>query len=266
MRAAKVQLLEENDARSPEAIVVTGGDGSIARVIPEAIALGIPIGVIPCGTFNELARTLEIPFDVAAACAAIVRGETRAIDVARVNGVYYVNEASIGASSRITWLQRSEEKQRLGWGAILASILLGLRYIRPFHATIECGDRIETMRTIQITVANSNRFGGIIDVHDAAIDDGLLDCYAIEAGGIFPIVSMVAAVIRHGAAGLRGLRTYRGTTIRLEAPHTHRIAADGEPAGTTPATFEVLPKAIKFLCRGVDGSILMRYCTSVLIQ
>jgi YegS/Rv2252/BmrU family lipid kinase len=245
LRAANVQLLEENDKRPPDAIVVAGGDGSIARVIPEAIASGVPVGVIPCGTFNELARTLKLPFDVAAACATIARGETRTIDVARVNGVYYANEASIGASSRITWLQRSEEKQRLGWGAIIGSILLGLRYVRPFQATIECGDRTETLRTIQITVANSNRFGGIIDVHGAAIDDGLLDCYAIEAGGIFPIVPLVAAVIRHGAGGLRGLRAYRGTTIRLDAPRAHRIAADGEPAGTTPAAFEVLPKAIK---------------------
>lgn len=245
LRDADIRVLEEHDARRPEAIVVIGGDGSIARVIPQALAGGVPIGVIPSGTFNELARTLKIPFDVVAACAVIAGGATRTIDVARVNGVYYANEASIGVSSRITWLQHSKEKQRLGWGAIVASILLGLRYVRPLRATIECGDRTETLRTIQITVANSNRFGGVIDVRDAAIDDGLLDCYAIEAGAIFPIVSTVAAIVRHEAGGLRGLRTYRGASIGIDTRHPHRIAADGEPAGTTPALFEVLPKALK---------------------
>ncbi len=225
--------------------MVAGGDGSIARAIPKAIELGVPIGVIPRGTFNELARTLEIPFDVSGACSIIANGVTRTIDVALVNGAYYVNEASIGASSRITWLQRSEEKQRLGWGAIAASAVHGLRYLRPFHATVECGDRTDALRVIQITVANSNRFGGIINVREAAIDDGALDCYAIEAAGIFPVFSLLLGAIRRGAHGLPGVRTYRGTAVRISGPHPHRIAADGELAGTTPAVFEVLPRALK---------------------
>jgi diacylglycerol kinase (ATP) len=250
MRAANVTICEQDDPRRPDAIVVVGGDGSIVPVIPQAIALGVPLGVVPSGTFNELARTLGLPFDIDAACATIARGHTRTIDAARVNGVYYLNEASIGASSRITRLQHSEEKQRLGWGAVVASIVFGLRYVRPLQATIVCGGRTETIRTVQITVANSNRFGGIINVRNAAIDDGVLDCYAIEAGGIFPIVSLVAAVVRHGAAGLPGLRTYRGTSVRIVTGHPHRIAADGEPAGTTPAIFEVVPKALKIFVPG----------------
>lgn len=250
LQAAGLEFLEENDVRRPDAIVVIGGDGSIAREIPLAIAMGIPLGVVPSGTFNELARTLRIPFDVHAASGVIAAGVTRSIDVARVNGAYYTSEASIGVSSRITRLQHSGEKQRLGWGAIVTSILLGLRYVRPFHATIECDGDSESLRAIQITVANSNRFGGIIDVRDAAIDDGLLDCYAIEAGGIFPIVSFVAAIARHGAGGLRGLRAYRGRAVRIETQRPHRIAADGEPAGTTSALFEVLRRALKIFVPG----------------
>ena len=244
LRAAGMEVIERRDRASPDAIVVAGGDGSIARAIPEAIALGVPIGLIPSGTFNELARTLEIPFDVETAARIIAAGSTRTIDVARVNGVYYLNEASIGASSRITRLQRSQEKQRLGWGAVAASTLHGLRYIRPFHASVACGDRVEHLRTIQITVANSHRFGGIINVRDAAIDDGELDCYVVEAGGIFPVIALVEAVIRQGAGSLPGLRAYRAPAIRVDTPHPHRIVADGEPAGTTPATFEVLPRAL----------------------
>lgn len=250
LRAADVHVLEPDDGRRPEAIVVVGGDGSIAGAIAQAIGNDIPIGVVPSGTFNELARTLRIPFDVNAACATIAGGITRTVDAARVNGVYYLNEASIGVSSRITRLQHSREKQRLGWGAVALSVLEGLRYVRPFRATVECGERRDMLRVIQLTVANSDRFGGIIHVRDAAIDDGRLDCYAIEAGGIFPVLSLLAAVIRHGTDGLPGLRAYRGARIRIDTPHRHRLAADGEPAGTTPAEFEVLPKALKIFVPG----------------
>jgi diacylglycerol kinase (ATP) len=245
LTAAGIRVLGAQDAARPDAFVVAGGDGSIVHALPEAIALKVPLGLIPTGTFNDLARTLRIPFDVAAACAIVAAGVTRAIDVARVNGVYYVNEASIGASSRIARLQHSREKQRLGWGAVAESVINGLRYVRPFRATIESDDRADCVTTIQITVANSYHFGGVINVRGAAIDDGLLDCYVVEAGGLFPVLALTAAVLRGDATGLRGLKTYRGQRIRVTSPHAHRVTADGEPAGRTPATFEVLPGAVK---------------------
>ena len=54
-----------------DAIVVAGGDGTVARHISRALELDVPIGIVPLGTFNDLARTLAIPFDLAAACALI---------------------------------------------------------------------------------------------------------------------------------------------------------------------------------------------------
>ncbi|MFY9718023.1 MAG: diacylglycerol kinase family protein, partial [Candidatus Cybelea sp.] len=89
-----------------EAIVVAGGDGTFVRYIARALELDVPLGLVPLGTFNDLARTLAIPLDIAGACEVIASGKTRCIDVARVNGVYYVNEASIGLSSRIARVQK----------------------------------------------------------------------------------------------------------------------------------------------------------------
>jgi len=245
LRACGIEVLERREKTRPDAIVVAGGDGTFVRAIPAAMELDVPMGLVPLGTFNDLARTLEIPTDVAAACALIAAGATRTIDVARVNGVYYVNEASIGASSRITRLQRTSEKQHFGWLAIVASAIRGLRYVRPFRATIQWNGSGDSMKTIQLTIANSQRFGGFISVADAAIDDGQLDCYAIEARGLFPVVALVAAVIQHGPSGLPGLRAYRSSAIRIVTPRPHRIAADGEPAGSTPALFEIVPRALK---------------------
>lgn len=233
-------------SREPvDAVVVAGGDGTFTRAIPLALARGVPMGLIPLGTFNELARTLEIPLDVAQACALIVRGATRAIDVARVNGVYYVNEASIGISSRITRLQRAADKRRWGWLAILWSVVRGLRYARPFRVEIEGNGRRERLSAIQVTVANSHRFGGLITVEDAAIDDGQLDCYALEGRGLFPVLALALAALRHRAGGVPELHTYRAPAIEIRTRRRHRIVADGEPAGRTPARFEVCPGALK---------------------
>jgi diacylglycerol kinase (ATP) len=229
-----------------DAVVVAGGDGTVARQIPHAIELDVPIGIVPLGTFNDLARTLAIPLDLAAACALIASGKTRRIDVARVNGVYYTTEASLGISSRIARLQKPADKQRFGFGAIVLSVLRAIWFARPFRAEIAYdGDRA-SLKTIQLTVANSQNFGGIITVDGAAIDDGWLDLYAVDDVGLWPAIrAVLAAVLAHQGRSAEGVRTFRSTAFSVSTRRRHRITADGEPAGTTPARFEILPGAVR---------------------
>lgn len=204
--------------------MVAGGDGTVVSQIANAMADRLPIGVIPLGTFNDMARTLDIPFSIEAACDTIAAGVTRAIDVGRVNDTYFVNEASIGISARIARRQTDDLKRRFGIFAILATTLQVVTHIIPFGAIVDFGDKRERLRTIQLTVANSNRFGGIWTIRNTAIDDGWLDLYAVTLGGV---------------------RHLRAAHFDITTRRPHRIEADGEPAGRTPARFEVLPAAIR---------------------
>jgi YegS/Rv2252/BmrU family lipid kinase len=241
-----VELVESGAlSHGLDAIIVAGGDGTLAGQIPRAIALAVPIGLVPLGTFNDLARTLAIPFDVNGACAVIASGRTRTIDAARVNGAYYVTEASIGISSRLARLQRSEDKQRFGLLAILASLLQAARYARPFRAEIAYDGKHARVRAIQLTVANSPRFGGFINVEDAAIDDGWLDCYSVEIENALQFFSVAGAIVTGRRRSARGLRTFRSTAFEVRTHRPHHISADGEPAGETPARFEVLSNALR---------------------
>ncbi|MGA8661551.1 MAG: YegS/Rv2252/BmrU family lipid kinase [Candidatus Cybelea sp.] len=228
-----------------DAIVVAGGDGTFAHQISRAIELDLPIGIVPLGTFNDLARTLAIPLDLGAACALIASGKTRRIDVARVNGVYYATEASVGVSSRITKLQRSADKRRFGFAAIALSALRAVRFARPFHAEVAYDGKRASLKTIQLTVANSQSFGGFITVDDAAIDDGWLDLYAVDGVGLWPAIRVLAAIFAHQGRSAHGVRTFRSTAFLVSTRRRHRITADGEPAGTTPARFEILPAALR---------------------
>lgn len=240
-----VDLAQAGTGDRIDAIVVAGGDGTLVHQIPRAVQLGVPIGLLPLGTFNDLARTLSIPLDPKAACEVIARGRTRAIDVAQVNDVCYVTEASIGISSRLARRQRSQDKQRFGLLAILASALQAVRYARPFHAEISSERGGARVRAVQLTVANSQRFGGFITVEDAAIDDGELDCYSVEIANAVQFVTVAAAVIAGRNRSTRGLRTFRAPAFDIRTRRPHHISADGEPAGTTPARFQVLPKALR---------------------
>ncbi len=246
LRRLGIDVIEE-DASSAglDAIVVAGGDGTLAGQISRALATGLPIGLVPLGTFNDIARTLDIPLDLEAACAVIAAGRTRPIDVARVNDTYYATEASVGISSRLARLQRSEDKQRFGFLAVVASIFAVARYARPFHVEIAHDGRRERLRAVQVTVANSQHFAGVITVGDAAIDDGWLDCYCVEVENVLEFLSVARAIVTRSRHSVPGLRTFRAQTFDVRTRHAHRVTADGEPAGTTPARFEILPRALR---------------------
>lgn len=228
-----------------DGIIAAGGDGTVVRLIGRAIALDVPIGVVPLGTFNDLAHTLALPFDVGEACDVIAAGRTRAIDVARVNGVYYVNEASIGISSRLARLQTRDEKQRFGVLSFAVSALRAFRHARPIRAEVAFDNRTERFKTIQLTVANSHHFGGFFTVGDAAIDDGWLDLYAVEINNFAQAFSAAQAIFAGRRRSVPGLRSYRAAVFRIFTRRPHRITADGEPAGTTPAVFEIIPRALR---------------------
>jgi diacylglycerol kinase (ATP) len=243
--ARGVEPVSDNQAKEGiDGIVAAGGDGTLTRVIPRAIEMNVPMGVIPLGTFNELARTLQIPLDLEGACAVIAAGRTHAIDVARVNGVYYTSEASIGISSRIARLQTPAGKKRFGYLAIVATALQAFWNSRPMHVELSFDDRVERLNTVQLTVANSHRFGGLFNVSDAAIDDGWLDVYSVDIDGLREAFSVAHAILHGRRQEEPGLRSYRAKRFFVATRHRHRITADGEPAGTTPAEFTLLAKAL----------------------
>ncbi|MEO6835044.1 MAG: YegS/Rv2252/BmrU family lipid kinase [Candidatus Tumulicola sp.] len=230
-----------------DCIVAVGGDGTIVRLIARAIESNVPIGVVPAGTFNELARTLTIPLDVKAACGVIVAGHARTIDVGRVNGVYFINEASIGISSRAARLQTSDLKRRYGFLAVAASALQALRFSRPMYAEVTYDGAVERFNTIQLTVANSHRFGGLFAVSDAAIDDGWLDLYSVEIESFWEALPVARVILQGKRESVPGLRSLRSTQFTVRQRRNHHIVADGEAAGSTPATFQVVPKALRVL-------------------
>lgn len=236
--------IELSKEETVDAVIVAGGDGTIARQVPHALALDVPIGVVPLGTFNDLARTLGVPMEIEAACSIIASGRTRRIDAARVNETYYLTEASIGISSRIARRQRPQDKQRFGFLAVVASALEAARSVRPFRAEVRFDGKRVHLRAVQLTVANSGRFGGVISVQNAAIDDGRLDLYAVEIESLRDAISVARSIVAGRQHASPGLRTFHSSAFEVRTRRPHHITADGEPGGFTPARFEVVRKRL----------------------
>ena len=103
-------------------VAVGGGDGTLNAAALGVIEAGLPLGVLPMGTANDLARTLGIAPDLDAAAKVIAIGHTRAIDLGLVNGQPFFNVASVGLSAELAQRLTSDIKRRFGRLATASSL------------------------------------------------------------------------------------------------------------------------------------------------
>lgn len=226
-------------------VIVCGGDGSISSAAMAAMESGLPLGIIPMGTANDLARTLDIPMDLPAAADVIARRKTRAIDVGTVNGHAFFNVASIGLSSDLAQRLDPDLKRRFGrLGYALAALRVLSRASR-FHATITEKGAATDVETFQIAVGNGRHYGGgnVIE-ENARIDDGHLDLYSLEMRNLWKLALMLRS-FRSGAHGAwQEVRTARCVEFDIITKKPMPINTDGEIVTATPGHFKVHPKAI----------------------
>src|SRR5215213_3828976 len=153
-------------------VVIGGGDGTLNAAASGLAELKRPLGILPLGTANDLARTLGIPADLEAALDIIGSGRTRSIDLGIVNDVMYFNVASIGLSAELAQKLTAETKRRFGRLGYAITALRVLAGARPFRADIISEGRRVHSLTLQIAVGNGRYYGGgnVIE-KDADIDD-----------------------------------------------------------------------------------------------
>ncbi|KXF75732.1 lipid kinase [Paramesorhizobium deserti] len=230
---------------SADLVIVCGGDGSVSSAAVAAMESGLPMGIMPMGTANDLARTLHIPMDLLQAADVIVQGRQRRIDVGTVNGHAFFNVASIGLSTELAQGLDPALKKRFGrFGYALAAMKV-LARANHFHARItEKGTTIEA-ETYQIAVGNGRHYGGGNVVEETAqIDDGRLDLYSLEMTNLWKLALMLRS-FRSGKHGAwEEVRTARCVEFDIETKIPMPVNTDGELVTSTPAHFKVHPKAI----------------------
>ena len=238
----------DREAHKVDLVILGGGDGTINAAAQALMNHKVPLGILPLGTANDLARSLALPLDPLAAAQVITTGETRDVDLGWVNGHAYFNVASIGFSADLASELTVDAKRK--WGTIgyaIAAFRL-LRRARPFTISIEHDGTVETVVTIQASVGNGRHYGGGMTVSETAtVDDGVLDFYSLEIDHWWRLIALLPALRRgtHGRAV--DVRAFRTKEIILKTKRPRPVNTDGELSTWTPAHFKVLPKAVKII-------------------
>jgi diacylglycerol kinase (ATP) len=233
-------------------LVVGGGDGTVSLIAPKLAGTDVVLGLLPTGTANDLARTLQLPTDLATACETVVHGKVVDIDLGTVGDDYYLNVASVGLAVAVTEALSPTLKRRVGSMAYPIAALQAYRRHRPFRARLEFpeGDHepVELDDLLQVAVANGRYYGGgAVAAPDAGIDDHLLDVYAIPRGTAWQRLQ----VARHFVSGAftESDHVLHLTTraVRLITEPELSVNVDGELSAGTPVDFGLLRNGLKVM-------------------
>lgn len=229
------------------AVVIGGGDGTLNVAVDALVEAELPLGILPLGTANDLVRTLNLPRTLPEACQVIAQGHRQSIDLGRVNGKYFFNVASCGLSIKITQELSGKLKKRWGVVAYAIAALRTMATTRRFTAVIQVDDGAEmTRKSLQIAVGNGRYYGGGLTIaKDAAIDDERLDLYSLEIPHWWHLFFLLPALRTGQFSDRIGISRWEGKQIKVWTREPKRVNTDGEITTTTPALFELCPKALE---------------------
>jgi len=225
-------------AAGADVVVAAGGDGTVRVVCAEMAGTGIPVGIVPAGTGNLLARNLGIPLGHFQALEAVFRGQDRAIDVVAIDGdnldpTRFMVMAGLGLDAAIMAGAPDSLKARMGWSAYFVAGLKHLRY--PAVRVDIAVDDAEPVRRRARTVVVGNvgsLTAGIPLLPDARIDDGLLDVVVIAPRRFLGWFGLLWRVLTKHPRTDERLDRFTGKSVTITAAHSAPRQLDGDTVGS----------------------------------
>jgi YegS/Rv2252/BmrU family lipid kinase len=230
-----------------EVPVVMSGDGLIGAVGGALAGAETPLGIVPAGRGNDLARVLGIPDDPEGAVATIAAGHARQIDVGEANGRRFLGIASTGIDSEANRIANETRFLRgnlvYAYGALRA--LLGWK---PVRFTIRVDEERVRFTGYSVSVANNRAYGGgMFIAPDADLSDGEFDIVTIGEGGKLHFLGNLPKVFKGTHVEEDEVRVFRAPHLELSASRPLAVYADGEHLTNLPASLRLLPRALSVL-------------------
>jgi diacylglycerol kinase (ATP) len=228
-----------------DGVVAVGGDGLVNLAVQVVAGTAIPLGIIPAGTGNDVARALGIPRDDPTAAADLVlAGATRTVDLGRADGRWFAGVLGSGFDSMV-----NERANRMSWptgrSRYNLAILAELRVFRPVPFVLELDGEPWETEAMLVAVGNGSSYGGGMRVcPDARLDDGLLDVTVLGPISKPEFLRVFPSVYKGTHVHHRAVTVRRARTVALSSPGVTAYA-DGERVAALPVRCDAVAAALQ---------------------
>jgi diacylglycerol kinase family enzyme len=228
----------------PDVIVAGGGDGTLSTVAGVVSGSGIPLGVLPLGTFNHFAKDVGIPLDLASAVETVCRGRVTNVDVGRVNGRVFLNNSSLGLYPQVV-RKRDQLRHRLRrgkWPAFVWAALLVLRRFPFLRLEIKVDGNVLQRRSPLVFIGNNSyELNGLHLGARKCLDAGQLSIHIIDRTDRLGLIALAARAMVGRLRDTRDFETLRATHMEVNTRRSHvTVATDGEVSRlTAPLVYEL---------------------------
>ncbi|WP_242495087.1 YegS/Rv2252/BmrU family lipid kinase [Nocardioides zhouii] len=230
-------MAEKAAVSGADLVIVCGGDGTVREVCAELAGTGIPVGIIPAGTGNLLARNLDIPLYLRAAIDVALNGQDRAIDLVRVGGdgiedTHFMVMAGMGFDAAIMEGVNEEIKKKIGWIAYVVSGLRSLMF-PAMKVEVQIDDDEPTVHRARTVVVGNVGFlqAGMPLLPDATIDDGVLDVVILHPKKFLSWIPLAVRVLAKSATVDELIDRRTGSRVRVKASADVPRQLDGDSIG-----------------------------------
>ena len=259
-RTVQTEALEHGIREAREAAeqgeipVVMSGDGLIGQIGGVLAGGDVPLGIMPGGRGNDLARVLGIPKDVEGAADVLAAGHARRIDVGEVNGHRFLGIASCGFDSDANRIANEAELIR----GNLVYLYAGLRTLatwRPARFTVTIDAERREFTGYSVAAANNKAYGGgMFLAPHAELNDGKLDVVIIGQIGKLRYLANLPKVFKGTHVEKEGVTVLRGAEVVIEADRPFAVYADGDHLADLPARVHLLPRALGVIAPPADST------------
>ncbi|MEX1247083.1 MAG: diacylglycerol kinase family protein [Anaerolineales bacterium] len=232
-----------------ELIIAAGGDGTVSDIASALPADGPPIGILPMGTGDVLARELGIPLDLEQAAALLAgRHAVRQLDVLRVAGRAYLLSVGVGLGARAMQQTSATRKKLFGKSSYMVSMFLNFFAMQPRQYEVKLDGLPHRIRASDMMAANCGTLGyrALRWWPEVQPDDGRMDlCYLEANTGFYYLWVIFNFLARRHYRNQRLNHIPAQKTISIEGPAGLPVQGDGDWIGETPVEIHLEPGALK---------------------
>ncbi len=246
-------------AREPDderpLIVAAGGDGTVGGVADKLSHTSAVLGIIPLGTSNDVARSLDIPMKIEDAAALLARGTVSTTDLGQFVGSdgverHFIHAATLGLNVAFAKVATQPSlRRRLGRLTYAVAGLEALRERKPFQCTIELEGRCVSLSLIHLSIINAPVFGGrwSLKLPGSSLEDRQFDILAIDDQALSHLALAALPIIfgRHPHVG--GVHLYHERALHIHTAQPLDVSLDGEILGQIPGDFKMASQALRVI-------------------